>query len=135
MLLFRYGSDSDQAGQGFHAGNADEIFRQMFGGGFGGPGRGGGVHFQFGPGGLGGLFQQMNRGRHGGRGDAEAGGGGGVNLIRMLPLVFMFLPVVLPMLGSILSSRSVMLIPMALMLPPHLRKPAFFLFLFMTIFG
>eukprot|EP01063_Lacrimia_lanifica_P041816 TRINITY_DN9833_c0_g1_i1.p1 TRINITY_DN9833_c0_g1~~TRINITY_DN9833_c0_g1_i1.p1 ORF type:complete len:295 (+),score=107.32 TRINITY_DN9833_c0_g1_i1:80-886(+) len=103
------GDDSDRAG-GMNAQqfNADDIFREVFGGGFGRQAGGfqfhnmpGGMHFTFGPGGM-----QGGRRRRRGAADGpqQQGQAGGSPLAGLSPMMFLFLLPMLPVLLPLLSA-------------------------------
>ena len=134
----RFGSERQQGGAGgFQGQEAEELFRQFFGGGFGGPGGGGGgVRFHFG--GPGFMFQNMANMRGdraaGAGGEAQAAGNG--QMLRMLPLLFMFLPTLLPTIFRFLTGGGLVFLPVLFSLPAHLRKPAAILmFVFFLLAG
>ena len=111
----QFGDDNGQVGSGGgRSGHVspEDIFAEMFGNGFqfnnAGPGN---VYMSFGPGGFqrAGGGNRGNRRRRGGGQDQEGhplqGGGGGFNLVSALGLfmlVMMILPVILPLLTTLL---------------------------------
>mmetsp|Transcript_1875 Transcript_1875/g.4312 ORF Transcript_1875/g.4312 Transcript_1875/m.4312 type:complete len:295 (-) Transcript_1875:264-1148(-) len=131
------GTDSDNDGGAGFQGHADveEVFRQFFGGGMHqgmGAGMGPGVRFHFGGPGM--FFQQQPRRQ---RQNQEQDGIGNLlgPLAPLLPFFIMMIVNILPTLLPQLLSRGVMFLPMLLMLPAHLRRPALVLFIFMILFS
>jgi len=111
--------------------DVEEVFRQFFGqngmhGMHGGPG----MRFHFGGPGM--FFQNLNQQRRRGEQQRQEGGFGA--LTPFLPiLIMMFLNMAPALLPAILS-RGIFFLPLMLMLPDHLRKPALVLFIFMVFF-
>ncbi|GAB5358734.1 hypothetical protein AAMO2058_000484000 [Amorphochlora amoebiformis] len=117
------------AGFGGEHPDVDEIFRQFFGGNPNGPG-GGGVRFHFG--GPGGMFFQnfgpdMRRRQRAGGGEAINPGLG--QLLPFLPIIVMMVIHLAPALPYLIS--KLMVFPVVMLLPQHLRIPALILISFM----